>query len=157
MMMAARASLLKASRLRMGKRLPGIEALAKSMLQLAADGGSEWAQKLLKASEAGSDMAVKALGSELQKSTQIIAGGLVDVIERLKVIEAQPQANAPIQRVVTGSVQKRLDTPAEIKEVKPDTDRIAELRRLSITEVHPARRESYRSELARLTGLQGVN
>jgi hypothetical protein len=155
--MATRASLVKALRLRMGKRLPGIEAVAKQMLQLAADGGSEWAMKLLKAETADPDQAtgamVKLLGSELQKGLSTVAGATLELYREVAKIAAQPAAGGPVQR--TAAIAKRIDdTPASRDGAPVDSAYIAHLRRMAVVETNPATRRGYQDELARLTAAQ---
>lgn len=153
LMMAARGAILKASRLRMGKRLPGIEAIAKQMLQLAADGGSEWAIKLLKGDQPVDMKAIgaeltKAVEAQLTKAMQPVAAGILHIHERTKALEAQPAAGGPARNLQ--AITKRLGTESAQGRAaaEPDPDRIAELRRLIATETHAGRREAYRKDLA---------
>lgn len=153
LMMGARASLLKASRLRMGKRLPGIEAIAKQMLQLAADGGSEWAIKLLKG-EAPTDMKAllpeltKAVEAQLTKAMQPVAAGILHIHERTQALEAQPAPGGPVRNLQPIAKRLGAEQPQGRTTAEPNPDRVAELRRLIATETHAGRREAYRKDLA---------
>jgi hypothetical protein len=155
LMMAARASIQKASRLRMGKRLPGIEAVAKQMLQLAADGGSEWAMKLLKGD---APIDTKAMGAELQKiitgeitkAMQPVAAGILSIHDRTAKLEAQPAPGGPARNLT--SISKRLgaEQTAETSATKIDPQALQRLRQLAATESHPGRRAQYQEQLKQL-------
>lgn len=159
LMMAARGAILKASRLRMGKRLPGIEAIAKQMLQLAADGGSEWAIKLLKGDQPVDMKAIgaeltKAVEAQLTKAMQPVAAGILHIHERTKALEAQPAAGGPARNLQ--AITKRLGTDATRSAAggANEPDEIARLQKLAAIESNPTTRRHYQEELARLTAAQ---
>lgn len=158
--MSARAAIRKAARMRMGKRLPGVEAIAKQMLQLAADAGSEWAIKLMK-SDAPTDMKTvaaelqKTVAAELSKAMQPIAAGVLHIHERTARLEAQPTPGGPARNLT--AISKRL-AAVEIERTAgspaPEADEIARLRRLAAVEVNAAAKQHYQTELARLEAAQ---
>lgn len=160
--MAARAELLKASRMRMGKRLPGIVSIAKSLLQLAADAGDEASQRALKAYGA-EPVAVKALteadvtkalDAALTKALAPVAAGVLNTHQRLAVIEAQPVGGGPVTRLAGQPIAKRLGDAPPPAVGTPDPATLAHLRRLAVTESDASRRAQYQEQLKQLEAAQ---
>jgi len=148
--MAAKAGALrKAGRLRMSKRLAGIEAMAKSMLQLAADAGSEWATKVLGvAKDDGSDdiaMAEK-VSAAILPYFETLAKGVLAIHGDVEVLKRQPAAGGPVIR----SVQKVIagQTPAALETSKPAMsvlvhEQLDNLQRMARTAANPALAKQY--------------
>lgn len=149
LMAAAKAQLRKSSRLRMGKRLPGLEAIAKSLLQLAADAGSASAIRALAAysGDTAEPVDMKAIGAELQKALQPFAAGIVAIYDLQSRV---PTTGGPLSRVTP--ITKALGNEPPPVVTTPDAQTVARLRQLAVTETHPGRREQYRAELAKLAG-----
>ena len=140
--------------MRMGKRLPGLQAIAKNMLQLAADAGSVWAGQVLKMDSQGDTVAtMKAIGADLRKGMEVIAGATIGLHERVTVIEQQPAPAGILTRSAgSGAVRKAIGverdrTPAPVDQ----QGEIARLQRLVAIEVNPSIRAGYIAQLASLT------
>ena len=160
--MAARATIAKASRMRMGKRLPGMESIAKAILQLCADAGSEAASRALQAYGGEGAPVTKGLTAEdvtrlldaaLTRSLQPVAGAVLSLHERTGKLEAQPVGGGPAVRIAGQAITRRLDAAPAPEKAAPSADYIANLRRLALTETHPIRKAQYEAELAKLAGL----
>jgi len=154
-MMSSRADLLKASRLRMGKRLDGIERAARDLLKLAADSGSVWAAGVLKAETIATvEDAMKAIGADLRKGLEVIAGATIGIAERVDTLERQPVGGGPIGRAAApGALTKRLDAQPPTggaRGAQSPADQIVRLQRLVAIEVNPAIRAGYVEQLAAL-------
>lgn len=163
-MAAQRATLLKSARMRMGKRLPGIVGIAKSLLQLAADAGDEASARALKAY--GMDAAAKMLtegdvakvvDAALTKLLAPVAAGVLNNHQRLEAIERQPAAGGPLTRIAGQAITKRLgdeQLPARTVEGGAIASVIKQLRQLVAIESHPGRLAQYKEQLAQLEAAQ---
>lgn len=154
-MMSSRADLLKASRLRMGKRLDGIERAARDLLKLAADSGSVWAAGVLKAETIATvEDAMKAIGADLRKGMELIAGATIGIAERVDTLERQPVGGGPIGRAAApGALTKRLDAQPPTggaRGASPQVEQVERLKRLVAIEVNPTIRAGYVEQLAAL-------
>lgn len=149
-MLAQRAKtgdLRKGGRIRTTKRLGGVEALAKSLLQLAADMGSAWAAKMIQAGAAEPADIAQSIGAEFTKAITPIASAVLNVNDRLLAIERQPAPGGPVLRTVekrlASQQQPASDKPAITTLVKGQLDNLSHLARTAAT---PGMRQEYQRQ-----------
>jgi len=142
----ATATLKKGTRIRTTKRVGGVEALAKSLLQLAADMGSAWAAKVMQmASSQPTDVAA-AIGAEFTKAITPIAGAVLNINDRMITLERQPAPGGPalrrVEKVIAGQ-QTVTEKPAITALVKMQLDSLSHLARTAAT---PGMRDDYKRQ-----------
>lgn len=99
-------AMAKSKRLRMGKRLQSIEQTAKTLLQLAADAGSQTAQFALQA-YAGEAMTAKTIATEITKTLTPIVETVAQQGAALSSLLSAPARTSPALN--TQAVRKSLN------------------------------------------------
>ncbi len=137
-------------RIRTASRVGGVEALAKSLLQLAATMGSSWAAKLIKMAEAEPQDMAQAIGAEFTKAVNPLAGAVLNLNDRLQKIEAQPMPGGPLLR---SPAPKQIAGQTPPTETKPPItplvrEQLSNLQRMARTAPNPVLAKQYDDQFA---------
>jgi HK97 family phage prohead protease len=99
-------NLRKAGRALSSANLAGMENTVKTLLQMMAAAGSAKAQKAIAAMADGDEMAMsaKTIGSEFTKAMEPVAAALLNLNDRLSVVERQPAPGGPILRPIAKQI-----------------------------------------------------
>lgn len=156
-----RAKVAKVGRKISGSRMALLKSALMSYAKALADAGDKDADTMLKALTAPAptidpDATAKSLQKLLEPGLQTIAKSLLDLRERVGVIEAQPVAGGPVRNLQ--AISKQLGTQQRAATVQTaiaaDNDYLTYLRRMATIESNPKTRQGYLDDLARLTAGQ---
>ena len=156
MALAAKAGRLrKAGRALSTDRMTALRSTCKALMQMLADAGDEWAQKLIGAGageEKGADAVAMAAGNaDLQKAIEqmgsTLATAVLAVNDRLRVIEAQPAAGGPALRPAQKLLAANAPTITKAAPSRMIQQQMDDLNRKIHTEPRASLREDYQRQL----------